>query len=136
MGGGAVSVDLDALEALDALLTRATPAPWSVRRVDALGPHPWFFVDAKVADAYGRFEVAHARHFLRASEDATAIAVLRNAAPALIAELRRLRAIEAAARALLKAPSCAFAGDCGATPCAECRAWQPLREALAAKEPT
>jgi hypothetical protein len=81
---------------LEALLAEATPAPW---HRDRTGQH-LIAGDLVVAD--GRVLCGQFAESL-SETDARLIAALRNAAPALIAEVRRLRAIEATARALVDA---------------------------------
>jgi hypothetical protein len=89
--------DCSDLDALDSLLAKATPARWAV-----MGPGGgvWYVLDPHTDEecvaTCGRFD-ATANATVRDGEaDACAIAALRNAAPALIAELRKLRAFKAA----------------------------------------
>lgn len=94
-------VDLDALEAL---IAAATPAPWRDCRHDDGGcqcGHVWSLpVDMVVARCYD--EQPDGSLGLAAQKaNARLIAAMRNALPALLADLARLRAIEAAAEALI-----------------------------------
>lgn len=79
-------IDLDHLQRLD---NAAFPAPWSV--VMSHGHDFW----RTIYSENNRYQIGTFDDDLSTSY----IVALRNAAPALFAEVRRLRAIEAAARA-------------------------------------
>jgi len=103
-------VDLDALANLEA---EATPGPWRVNVPDRKGPDDRPFGEDWVVGAFGAGDDGKIRDVTTdhihasemgggADEDAVFIVALRNAAPALLTELRRLRRIEAAAIAVRK----------------------------------
>lgn len=82
--------DIDKLEALE---RAATPAPWVYDDGIEQDEHTQHRARR---ESVGPFGADAAR-----TDDCLFLAALRNAAPALFAEVRRLRAIEAAARGLM-----------------------------------
>jgi hypothetical protein len=86
----------DELDALAALLERATPGPWSVMR-EYSNRFAYPVTTASGEESEQNWEPYH--HYSNADTDAALIAALRNAAPALLrqvreqaAEIERLRA--------------------------------------------
>jgi hypothetical protein len=82
----AMPVDLDALEAL---LEKATPGEWTASSQD------WFALRTHALIICDRPPVFYAESHAAWPDNSGAIAALHNAAPALIAELRELREDEA-----------------------------------------
>src|SRR5690554_4441481 len=84
-----MTIDLDNLERLE---REATPGKWfaEVMCGDAREPTE-IFASGPAHEVRGRGTVNHARAGGNAAKDAKLIAALRNAAPALIAELRAAR---------------------------------------------
>jgi len=87
-----MTMDEKRLEAIEARTNAATPGPWEVREHEGMyalaGPNGWPIEDGNPDPAAPNFVfVAHAR------EDV----------PDLVAEVRRLRAVEAAERAVIEA---------------------------------
>ena len=78
-------LDLDALEAL---LEKATPGEWTA------SSHDWFALRTHALIICDRPPVFYAESHAAWPDNSGAIAALHNAAPALIAELRALRADE------------------------------------------
>ncbi len=111
-------IDIDKLEALE---RAATPAPWVYD--DGLSRS---FPRAR-PETVGPFGADAAR-----TGDCIFLVELRNAAPALIAELRRLRAIEAAARDIAQVTE--ERDDPWVSVPITARQWDALKAALAAKE--
>ena len=102
-----MNIDIDKLEAMR---SKAAKTPWSVAQVgqfwevrreprNTMVDEPVVFDDGSAGGEYGE----------RCREqDRDYIVALANAAPALFAEVRRLRAIEAAAAKLMSGPSDAW----------------------------
>lgn len=80
--------DLDRLAAMDSV---ATPGPWQVECEDGV---PFLAAADRAYATIARYGVNNDRNV----EDFEFLAALRNAAPALIAELRRLREVERVVR--------------------------------------
>mgnify|MGYP001565063465 CR=1 FL=1 len=100
---------LDKLDALDALLAKMTPGPWSVAGpFDAdTGFGKWWDVWSATGS------VAHVAEDARSDEgiprckaDVAAIVALMNAAPALLAEIRAARVWHEHARLQTQCPQC------------------------------
>ena len=112
-------IDIDKLEALE---RAATPAPWVYDDgIETDGDTQY----RERPEIVGPFGADAAR-----TDDCIFLAELRNAAPALIAEVRRLRAIEAAARKLTESESLGLWGRA----CVTVAEMEALKAALAAKE--
>jgi hypothetical protein len=123
-----VNIDIDKLEAMR---SKAAKTPWSVAQVgdefwevrreprNTMVDEPLVFDDGSAGGEYGE----------RCREqDRDYIVALANAAPALIAEIKRLRAIEAAARQYYEAASN------NVTWSQKVSDWDQFTDALAAKE--
>lgn len=113
-------LDLDALEVLHAA---GTPLPWFVE-------HPFSRRIIRGPETgYGPAQVArcNVERSAVAEVDAALIAAAVNALPGLVAEIRRLRAIETAARDFVGARGCVVDPPCGG-----CR-WCGLAKELEAR---
>jgi hypothetical protein len=117
-------IDIDKLEALE---RAATPAPWVYDDGIEQDEHTQHRARPETVGPFG----ADAAR----TDDCIFLAVLRNAAPALLAEVRRLRAIEAAARevaANVEDDSDSLLGCVVVQPSRE--EWSAFKAALAAKD--
>ena len=111
-------IDIDKLETLRAA---ATPGEWREVEGEIWGEEPFakYEVVAPTTDDSCEFRRGNAAW----------LTAIHNAAPALLAEVRRLRAIEAAARKLTESESLGLWGSA----CVTVAEMQALKAALAAK---